>query len=375
MTTSILDRSNPEPYDKEFFARKFQPQLKLDSSEINSYSLNSIQDKESKNLDFFSMNLKEKLENLKFSFPSINPERISHILGNNNISLENCFETIKNLNLSDKKNDEKKEVKGTGSTLTNKNYFPKFLNDKKTSISYKRKRNHNELVTNKTNKNLVPSSNNSNNNNTENNNITRNIPEDKNEDKKNIQSFPKEEPKEKKIPDSNIINQSQSQIVQKEINIEKNICENINKREITKNVNKPENNEIPFLIPKKENLELKTVSEVANDLLKCKKKEELKEYLFDQLQLLDEKKRTENKVKEMKQQIDEKIKILERDFKELRHCNTVVSRAYIKKKTELHTLGLKVNKNVKEIENKMKQIQYHSYMGDLYRQEFEELNK
>ena len=74
-------------------------------------------------------------------------------------------------------------------------------------------------------------------------------------------------------------------------------------------------------------MELKTADKVAEELLESNNQNELKEYLFRQLVLLDKKKNDDQKIEKINNQINASISQLNHDKIELRKCNIAVSRA------------------------------------------------
>ena len=109
-------------------------------------------------------------------------------------------------------------------------------------------------------------------------------------------------------------------------------------------------------------LELKTVDKVTEEILESKNQEDLKQYLFNQLVLLDDKKDKDKKIQELIERIDN----LEKDRTSLAKC--------------LHTIIRPVNKNtckINKLDNKIKElnddivkvsgnIKYLEYMGNLF---------
>lgn len=166
-------------------------------------------------------------------------------------------------------------------------------------------------------------------------------------------------------------NQIQFDSIQHQEKEKEQIISNEQKKEV---MNQKEDNKPTFEInqneskPKEKNIELKTVDVVCEELLKCKNVNEIKEYLFDQLQLLDKKKRIDIYQKSLKEFIHK----LDKDSVDLRKCNTAVSRAYIKKQTEKYTLEQEIKKLEKEVKSIKDNINFHQYMGDCYK---EEINK
>lgn len=204
------------------------------------------------------------------------------------------------------------------------------------------------LENEKRNKNeIIPENKNTNENISKNNNITIKENINKNEIilENNIN---------KKFPNSNINN---------------NMSNNINDNNISNNIN---DNEMKYELSEKrkerKKMELKTVDVVAQELLESKDENDLKEYLFDQLQLLDQKMRINQKF----QLLEKAINQLNKDHIELRKCNTAVSRALNKKVVENFNLDNKLKNLNNEVEKIIKNINYHEYMGDCYK---EELNK
>ncbi len=113
-------------------------------------------------------------------------------------------------------------------------------------------------------------------------------------------------------------------------------------------------------------MELKTADKVAQELLDSKNQNELKEYLFRQLVLLDKKKNDEQKKEKINNQINASINQLNNDNIELRKCNTAVSRALNRKTVENFQLENKVKKLENEVNKVKESINYHAYQGDLF---------
>lgn len=116
-------------------------------------------------------------------------------------------------------------------------------------------------------------------------------------------------------------------------------------------------------------MELKTVDVVAQELLLSKDENDLREYLFDQLQLLDKKRRINLKFIQMENAINQ----LTKDHIELRRCNTGVTRALNKKYVENFNLDKKLNKLNNDINNVTRNINFHEYMGDCYKEELDKI--
>jgi hypothetical protein len=128
-------------------------------------------------------------------------------------------------------------------------------------------------------------------------------------------------------------------------------------------------NELNEREKERKKMELKTVDEVANELLQSKNENDLREYLFDQLQLLQKKKIIEHKLDQMKNTINQ----LNRDKIDLRRCNNAVSRALNKKIVEDFNKNRELEKLNIDIDKVIKSINYHEYMGDLYKEELKKL--
>jgi hypothetical protein len=128
-------------------------------------------------------------------------------------------------------------------------------------------------------------------------------------------------------------------------------------------------NELNEREKERKKMELKTVDEVSKELLQSKDENELREYLFDQLQLLQHKKIIDYNLGQMKNTINK----LNRDKIDLRRCNEVVSRALNKKAVEYYNKIRELGKLNLDIDKVIKSINYHEYMGDLYKEELKKL--
>ena len=128
-------------------------------------------------------------------------------------------------------------------------------------------------------------------------------------------------------------------------------------------------NELNEREKERKKMELKTVEEVAQELLQSKDENDLREYLFDQLQLLQQKKIIDIKMEQMKNTINQ----LNRDKIDLRKCNEVVSRVLNKKCVEYFNKNRELKKLNIDIDKVIKNINYHEYMGDLYKEELKKL--
>jgi hypothetical protein len=107
------------------------------------------------------------------------------------------------------------------------------------------------------------------------------------------------------------------------------------------------------------------VDDIAPELLKSKNEEELKKILFDQLVLLDQKKRKEKNM----EQIEQILNNLENDNKDLLKCQKVVSRALNKKIYCKSTMDMKLKELENEIMKTNGRIEYYQMLGDYYKNE------
>ena len=119
---------------------------------------------------------------------------------------------------------------------------------------------------------------------------------------------------------------------------------------------------------KKDINKLLFVDEIAPELLKSKDEEELKKILFNQLVLLDQKKRKDKNM----EQIAQILYNLENDNKDLLKCQKVVSRALNRKIYSKSTMDMKLKELENEIMTTNGRIEYYQIVGDYYKSE---LNK
>ena len=110
------------------------------------------------------------------------------------------------------------------------------------------------------------------------------------------------------------------------------------------------------------------VDEIAPELLKSKDEEELKKILFNQLVLLDQKKRKDKNM----EQIAQILYNLENDNIDLLKCQKVVSRALNRKIYSKSTMDMKLKELENEIMTTNGRIEYYQIVGDYYKSE---LNK
>ena len=168
------------------------------------------------------------------------------------------------------------------------------------------------------------------------------------------------------------INKSNNNSNNNSININNNIIisnSNSNQQKEKEDENLNAINELEEKEKERKKMELKTVDEVAQELLQSKDENDLREYLFDQLQLLQQKKIIDYKLDQMNSTINQ----LNRDKIDLRKCNEVVSRVLNKKIVENYNKNRELEKLTKDIDKVIKNINYHEYMGDLYKEELKKL--
>ena len=250
---------------------------------------------------------------------------------NKNISIEEGIEQLRGLTLSEKSKQKSniQEFPQYNNNIINSNNNSNFSNNKKFQKFQKRKRNHNELISH-TNQLQVPENINNYNNNNEfassnnNRNINNNINSNNN--------------------DNNANNSNPKNIQIRQIN---------NERELER-------------LKERKKIELKTADKVAQELLEFKNQNELKEYLFRQLLLLDQKNNDEQEKEKINNQINASINQLNNDKIELRKCNTAVSRALNRKIVEHFLLYNKVKNLENEVKKVRESINYHAYQGDLF---------
>ena len=109
-------------------------------------------------------------------------------------------------------------------------------------------------------------------------------------------------------------------------------------------------------------LELKTVDQIAEELLNSKDQEELKKYLFIQLLFLNEK----YKKDKIFQKIKEQINLLDIDYLSLDKCQKTIPRPINKNKFKISELDNKNSELNKEIEKKKESIQFLEYILSVY---------
>lgn len=348
MLTTML-RPNCNEEIEGIMSKKFIPTLKTEETSecfffnAKAHNENNMTDLEKE---------KDKLNKMKYLFPSIPIEKIENILKKYKaISIEEGIEQLKELTLSEK---SKKKIN-------------KIEQNKQNQFA-------NKLNNNNLNKNI--------NININNNNFSlcrkfiKNLPKKRNYNTLSMtmgQSRPPAPTRNSRININN--NHNNSHIINSNINVQNTnnsiIINNNNNRINEQNIDyNNNNNEVVVVVDEKERQrieerkkkELKTVDEVAKELLESRNENELKEYLFDQLQLLDKKKRIDEKYSEMKEHIDK----LNKDQCELRRCNKIVSRGLNKKIVEDSRLGNKVKKLENEINVVKNSIRDHESIGDKF---------
>ena len=315
MISSILQRKSKNEYTYKMVNNNFIPKLKMENS--IHYQFNKENDSERIN----TYNENNKFKKLNFLFPSksidvridkfnnLYLQKIQGILNNNNnISIEEGIEKLKQLSISEKdknKNNLNKKI------YTSKNIInSKFQNKLKI---YKRKRNYSSLINlnNNNNKCLI--------------NLNNEI--NKNENKFGA--------KNNSINELKFIQKEESDI-----------------KDQTKS-------------------EIKIVDILAQEIVQSKNEEELKEYLFEQLQLLDIKKRNDQNINILNNAINQ----LDKDKRDLRKCNTIVSQSLNKKLVENHKIDLRIKKLEENIDKVKGNIKYYEALGDFYISQIKNLNK
>ena len=312
-------------YDEEMnelsnMKKKFAPILKTEDTSDNVFlNINNYTDDDVNDMN----NEKNKIKKINYLLPSIPIDKIETILKNNNLSIEEGIEKLKELTLSE--NSQKKLNKNIqnqySNNLKNDNNNNKF-NCRKYIKNLPRKRTYNAISL-----------------------------------QQNIQ----------------IQNNNNDIIPQKKGDVSKNTIVNVPKIENNNIIENPppvDEKEKERQAERKK-VELKTVDVVAKELLESRNEEELKEYLFNQLQLLDKKKRNDAQ----NSQIEEHIKKLVNDHVELRKCNIAVSRVLNKKIVENYSLDNKMKTLENEIKKVTQNICYHEYMGDLYNEQLKKFNQ
>ena len=347
MATSILKSEDYNEFSS-FNTRKYAPTLKTEDNSIyNPISKDNLNFLSS--INFLDIE-KSKLNKMSFLFPSISKEVIENILKKNkNISIEDGIEKLKELTLSEKaKKESEKNQPSQIDTNENGNSNSKtFSHNRRFKKNFLKKRNYISVINQK--KNFLENKNNINNTNDpiknnnpilENNNITNNNISNNNINKNNIRENTQNQ---QMTVDENEIknNKTQNEISEKEKEREK----------------------------ERKKMELKTVDVVANELLQSKDENDLREYLFDQLQLLERKKRIDSKLAQMENTINQ----LSNDKIQLRKCNTSVSRALNKKVIDYYNIDKRIKNLNSEIEKVVNSIHYHEYMGDCYKEELDKI--
>ena len=229
---------------------------------------------------------------------------------NNNISIEEGIEKLKQLSISEKcknKSNLNTKIYTSKNNLINSKFQTKFTN------IYKKKRNYSSLI----------------NSNINNNKCIINL--------------------------NNKINKNENKFGAKNNNI--NELQFIRKEESD--------------IKNKAKAELKIVDILAQELVQTKNEEELKEYLFEQLQLLDVKKRNDQNINILNDAIIQ----LDKDKRDLRKCNTIVSLSLNKKLVENYKIDLRIKKLEEDIDKVKGNIKYYEALGDYYISQIKNLNK
>ena len=316
MTTKILSHNIDSRFNNEIMNSKFTPKMKYDNSQYYSY------DKENYEINSHYMKNDEenKVNKMNFLFPSVPIEvsekfliiylqTIKFILPkNNNLSIDEGIEKLKSLTISERyKNNNINSEKET---------------EKKNMVFY--------------NFNI--------------NNNTQNYNNNMNNDKNSNHLFYKR----KRNYLSLINSYKRNEIINRNLNINSN--NNHSNGENANNENKIEKNK------------LLDVDILSNELLKTKNQEELKNILFQQLILLDQKIKKDKEI----EQIKESINILEKDELDLTKCQKVVTRALCKKIHSKNELDKKDEELKEEILKIINRIVYYQSYGDFFIKELNE---
>ena len=249
-----------------------------------------------------------KLNKMTFFFPSIPKEKIEQILNDNKeISLQEGIEMVKQMIIIENKKNE-----------TNNNN--ELNNTNNIQLSKKRiKRNYiSSLIQSKrqTQSALINNMNTINNRNTINN--------------------------------MNAINNTNNINNKIEVNSRTDIFKDESKEKIKEEERKK--------------LELKTVDKVTEEILESKNQEDLKQYLFNQLVLLDDKKDKDKKIQELIERIDN----LEKDRTSLAKCLHTIIRPVNKNTSKINKLDNKIKELNDDIVKVSGNIKYLEYMGNLF---------
>ena len=173
--------------------------------------------------------------------------------------------------------------------------------------------------------------------------------------KRNYYTLLNQTPSRMQKSSSNIINTNYNININ---NIRNNKIEEVNSR---KNMNEKRNIE-NTKGEERNKLELKTVDQIAEELLNSKDQEELKKYLFIQLLFLNEK----YKKDKIFQKIKEQINLLDIDYLSLDKCQKTIPRPINKNKFKISELDNKNSELNKEIEKKKESIQFLEYILSVY---------
>ena len=317
MATTLLMSNNGEEITS-IMSKKFAPKLKKDNDSI--YYSSKINNMDFENTSQNKIKDKCTLNKMTQLFPSIPLEKIENIINNKNLSIEEGIEQLKQLTIS----ENTKKIENKIDNITNKNFVSTFSG--KFHNNFQKKRNYNALITQSIQIN-------------ENSNINNEkvIAPNNNTDKNIEEMLASQKLKEKEIQ----IQKERELQLQKE-------RERINERK---------------------KRELKTIDKVAQELLESRNQDELKEYLFSQLLLLNDKKENDIKKELLKNQINNTINQLINDKMELRKCNTGVSKVLNRKIVELYKVDNEIKKRENEINQVKERLNYHANIGDFYKEQ------
>ena len=315
MATTLLMSNNGEEITS-IMSKKFAPKLKKDNDSI--YYSSKINNMDFENTSQNKIKDKCTLNKMTQLFPSIPLEKIENIINNKHLSIEEGIEQLKQLTIS----ENTKKMENKIDNIAKKNFVSVFSD--KFHNNFPKKRNYNALIA-----------------------------------------------KSIKINENSYINNDKaiSPNNNKDNNIEEMLdSQKLKEREIQKERELQLQKERERINERKKR-ELKTVDKVAQELLESRNKDELKEYLFGQLLLLNAKKENDIKKERLKNQINNTINQLINDKMELRKCNTGVSKVLNRKIVELYKVDNEIKKRENEINQVKERLNYHAYMGDFYKEQ------
>jgi hypothetical protein len=298
MNTTLLAYKNNDEI-ASIMNKKFACQFKSEADSINF----STKPKFSLSKDDTKENYETKINEMNYIFPSLPIQNIEQLFNNNkDLSIEEGIRQLKEMTISENKKKETQNIINNNSMFkkSRKRNYNSFLSEAKAMTQRESNINLNKL--NQNNNNL--------------NNICN-------------------------IGENHRINIFENKIIEKQ-----------KEKELEKAKEKERNK-----------LELKTVDKLAEDLLYYKNnKEGLKKYLFNQLALLDAKKKKDRIIQNMKNRNDE----LDQDYLSLNKCCTTIINPINKKTRELNILNNTIKDLEENIDKVKKNIKFYEYLGNLF---------